>query len=177
MMRLPRAGRMGAIGLIHAVLVGSAAGGVVTTIAAKATAKGTIEICKSAANGMTGRSFSFTYTDHTGKAATVAVVGGGCSASLSVTAGNITIAEAATTGTVVQGIAVSPTYRQVSQKLATRTAVVKAPTGLSETVITYTNMTPGAQLKICKQAATNSTQLIGQPFSFSVNGGTATTVD
>src|SRR5580693_481603 len=132
MMRLPRAGRMGAIGLIHAVLVGSAAGGVVTAVAAKTPAKGTIEICKSAANGMTGRSFSFTYTDHTGKAASVAVVGGGCSAKLSVTAGNITIAEAAGSGTVVQTIAVSPTYRQVSQKLATRTVVARARAGLSE---------------------------------------------
>jgi hypothetical protein len=36
---------------------------------------------------------------------------------------------------------------------------------------------PAARLKICKQAASNSTQLIGQPFSFSVNGGAAFTID
>jgi hypothetical protein len=159
------------------IVVGTAAGGLASQLPARAAASGTIEICKSAANGMTGRSFNFTWADHTGAGGTVSVVGGGCSAAISVAGGQVTVTEAATPGTVVQKISLSPTGRKVSLTPATRTAIVRAPAGVAKTVITYVNKMPAAQLKICKQAASNSTQLIGQPFSFSVNGGPALTID
>jgi hypothetical protein len=159
------------------IVAGTAAGGLASQLPARAAASGTIEICKSAANGMTGRSFNFTWADHTGAGGTVSVVGGGCSAAISVAGGQVTVTEAATPGTVVQKISLSPTGRKVSLTPATRTAIVRAPAGGAETVITYVNKVPAAQLKICKQAASNSTQLIGQPFSFSVNGGPALTID
>ena len=38
--------------------------------------------------------------------------------------------------------------------------------------INFTNEPSSAEFKVCKQAAANSTQLIGDSFSFSVNGGT-----
>jgi hypothetical protein len=168
--------------LLPTLTVGSlAAGGVLTQLPAQAktaaAAKGTIEICKSSANGMTGTSFNFSYTDHTGAGGSLSVVGGGCSGPLSVAGGTVTVTEASNQGTKVQGISLSPSGRKVSINLGTGTAVVRAPAGGTETVVTYTNVVPGASLKICKQAASNSTQLIGQPFSFTVNGGPATTID
>lgn len=158
------------------IVAGTVAGGLSSQLPARAAASGTIEICKSAANGMTGRSFAFTWADHTGAGGTVSVVGGACSAAISVAGGQVTVTEEATAGTVVQKITVSPTARKVSLTPSTRTAIVRAPAGGTETVITYVNKVQAAQLKICKQAATNSTQLIGEPFSFSVNGGPAFTI-
>jgi hypothetical protein len=168
--------------LLPTLTVGSlAAGGVLTQLPAQAktnaAAKGTIEICKSSANGMTGSSFNFSWTDHTGAGGSTSVIGGQCSGPLSVAGGTVTVTEAANQGTKVQAISLSPSGRKVSINLGTGTAVVRAPAGGTETVVTYTNVVPGASLKICKQAAANSTQLIGQPFSFTVNGGPATTID
>lgn len=160
------------------VLAGTAAGGIYSSLPVQAAAaKGSIEICKSKANGMTGRTFTFTYTDKTGAVGSVNVEGGQCSTALSVAGGQVTVSEAATGNTVVQSITLSPTGRKVSIDTTTGTAVVRAPAGGTETVITFVNKVPPAQLKVCKQAASNSTQLVGQPFSFSINGGAATTID
>ena len=159
------------------ILIGPAAGSFSSQLPVYAAAKGTIEICKSSANGMTGRSFAFRWVDHTGANGAVSVAGGGCSAPISVAGGPVTVTEVATATTVVQRITLSPKGRTVSLNLITRTAKVRAPAGGTDTVITYVNKVPAAQLKICKQAASNSTQLIGQPFSFSVNGGAAFTID
>jgi hypothetical protein len=159
------------------LVVGTAAGSLSSQLPAHAAGGGTIEICKSAANGMTGRSFAFTWTDRTGATGGVSVVVGGCSAAISVAGGLVTVTEAASSTTVVQAIIMSPKGREVSLNLAKRTVTVRAPAGGTETLITYVNKVPAAQLKICKQAASNSTQLIGQPFSFSVNGGAALTID
>jgi len=159
------------------IVAGAAAGSLSSPLPAQAAKPGTIEICKSAANGMTGRSFNFTWADHTGAGGTVSVVGGGCSAAISVAGGQVTVTEVATPGTVVQKITLLPAGRKVSLTVSTRTAIVRAPAGGTETVITYANRVQDGQLKVCKQAASNSTQLIGEPFSFSVNGGPALTVD
>ena len=160
------------------LLAGTAAGGIYSSLPVQAAAaKGTIEICKSSANGMTGRTFTFTYTDKNGAGGSVNVEGGQCSSALSVAGGQVTVSEAATGTTVVQSITLSPTGRKVSIDTSTGTAVFRAPAGGTETVVTFVNQTPKAQLKVCKQAASNSTQLVGQPFSFSINGGAATTID
>lgn len=160
--------------LVPIVALGSTGGSVLTSVQVQAAAKGTIEICKSASNGMTGRSFSFTIS---GVGAPVSVVGGGCSAPISVSGGNHVVTEASTGSTVVQAITLSPAGRKVSLDVAKGTVTVRAPAGGTETVVTYVNKTTAGQLKICKQAASNSTQLIGEPFSFSINGGAAFTID
>jgi hypothetical protein len=164
--------------LLPALTVGSVAAGAFTQLPAQAASgPGTIEICKSSANGMTGRSFDFTWTDRHGATGSVSVVGGGCSSPISVAGGKVTVVEAQGGATVVQSIKTLPKLRVLSSNLGTGTAVIKAPAGGTETVVTFTNVVPSAEIKICKQAAANSTQLIGEPFSFSINGGSAFTVD
>ena len=162
--------------LLPALTVGSVAAGAFTQLPVHAASAGTIEICKSANNGMLGKSFSFTWADSAGHTGAVSVLGGGCSAPESVAGGNVAVLEAQGGTTAVKAIRVSPKARLVSDNLATGSVVAKAPAGGTETVITYVNYVPQAQLKVCKQAASDSTQLIGQPFSFTINGGTAFTV-
>jgi hypothetical protein len=163
--------------LLPTLTVGSVAAGAFTQLPAQAATPGTIEICKAATNGTTGQSFNFTYTDHLLVPKSVSVGGGLCSSPLSVAGGLVTVAEAPSSTWVVESIATLPKYRLVSSNLGTGTAVVRAPAGGTETVVTYTNVIPGAEIKVCKQAALDSTQLIGQPFSFSINGGAAFTID
>jgi hypothetical protein len=164
--------------LLPTLTVGSVAAGAFTQLPAHAEGRpGTIEICKSAANGMTGLSFNFTWTDSDGVSGSTSVEGGQCSAPESVAGGQVTVVEAQGGATVVQSIKTLPKARLLASNLSTGTAVVRAPAGGTETVVTYTNVIPGAELKVCKQAAANSTQLVGEPFSFSINGGAATTID
>ena len=163
--------------LLPTLTVGSVAAGAFTQLPAQAATPGKIEICKAATNGTTGQSFNFTYTDHLGVTGSVSVGGGLCSSPLSVAGGLVTVAEAPSSTWVVESIATLPKFRLVSSNIGTGTAVVRAPAGGTETVVTYTNVIPGAEIKVCKQAALDSTQLIGQPFSFSINGGAAFTID
>jgi hypothetical protein len=158
--------------------VGTVAAGAFTQLPVHAaTGRGTIEICKSANNGMLGKSFSFTWVDSAAATGAVSVLGGGCSAPESVAGGSVWVTEVQGGTTAVKAIRVSPSARLLADNLGAGTVTVKAPAGGTETVITYVNYVPKAQLKVCKQAAANSTQLIGQPFSFTINGGTAFTVD
>jgi len=163
--------------LLPILTVGSVAAGAFTLPAQAAVGRGTIEICKSSNNGMLGKSFSFTWVDSVAATGAVSVLGGGCSAPESVAGGNVTVTETQGGTTAVKAIRVSPISRLVSDNLASGTVVAKAPAGGTETVITYANYVPKAQLKVCKQAAADSTQLIGQPFSFTINGGTTFTVN
>jgi hypothetical protein len=163
--------------LLPTLTVGSVAAGAFTQLPAQAARPGQIEICKSSANGMTGQSFNFTYTDSAAVVRTVSVLGGGCSAAETVAGGLVTVVEAQGGTTVVQSIKTLPKARLVSSDLSSGTAIVKAPGGGTETVVTYANVVPGAEIKVCKQAATDSdAQLYGKPFSFSINGGSAFTV-
>jgi hypothetical protein len=66
----------------------------------RASAPGTLEICKSSANGMAGKSFSFSVDGGAG----IAVTGGGCSGPMSVASGSHTIVEAPTAGLQVKAI-------------------------------------------------------------------------
>src|SRR5471030_409876 len=88
----------------------------------KVSAAGTLEICKSAANGMSGKSFSFSVDGGAG----IAVTGGGCSGPMSVAAGPHTIVEAATAGLVVKAIKAN---HLVSNNLSTGTVTVTVKAG------------------------------------------------
>jgi hypothetical protein len=131
---------------------------------------GLIEICKSANNGMSGQSFSFTINGGT----PFTVVGGGCSAAITTPAGKNTVVEAPTSSTVVKAIKAKGA---LSVDLASGTVVLKVKAGTKpsgETVVTYTNAPLAALgLKVCKQAGPISPSLIGDKFSFTENGGAA----
>ena len=141
------------------------------------TNRGTIEICKSSRFGMAGRPFQFTISTSSGTSAPFTVFGGGCSGPISTPAGLNTVVEAPTKGLQVFAI----TSRHViSKDLATGTIVVRVKafsTPADERLVTYVNQPiPADGLKVCKSAATDSPSLVGQPFSFTENGGPAYSV-
>ena len=165
--------RLGALAALTLVV------GTLPLVASAATAStnttttwGTLEICKSAANGMTGLPFQFSVS---GSASTVSVVGGGCSSPLTVPSGKETVTELATglpAGDSVTSITVSPSGRLVSKTLSAKTVTVKVPansTVTNETVAHFTNKVQPGQLKICKVSANSN--LVGNLFSFTENGG------
>lgn len=151
--------------------------GTLTSVAQSAGATtattGTVEICKSGANGMTGINFVFSVSGLA--AGTVTVKGGQCSAPLTVTAGHNTITETAANlpaGDRVSKMAVSPPSRAISRDLATRSVVVAVPPGTTatnETLVTYTNVVPPGTLKVCKISGNPTLQ--GSMFTFTLNGG------
>jgi hypothetical protein len=139
----------------------------------RASAPGTLEICKAAANGMAGKSFSFSVDGGAG----IAVAGGGCSGPMTAAAGSHTIVEAPTAGLQVKAIKAN---HLVSKDIThgTVTVTVKAgSTAATETLVTYTNeANPAIGLKVCKSAAADSPSLVGDQFSFTENGGPAFSV-
>jgi hypothetical protein len=139
----------------------------------RVSAPGTLEICKAAANGMSGKTFSFSVDGGAG----IAVTGGGCSGPMSVAAGSHTIVEAPTTGLQVKAITAN---HLVSKDLnhGTVTVTVKAgSTAGNETLVTYTNLaSPAVGLKVCKAAGASSPSLVGDQFSFTENGRAAFSV-
>ena len=134
------------------------------------TGPGTLEICKSSAHGMSGTPFHFTVNG-----SPLTVNGGACSGALSKAPGQYTIIEAATAGLEVQRIKAN---RVVSKDVAARKVVVTVKAGstpATETLVTYTNRPlPAVGLKICKQ--TPDQTLVGDLFSFTKNGGPASSV-
>jgi len=149
--------------------------GGVSVVAANAATKthsnGTIEICKSADNGMAGRSFKFSLNG----ANPITVAGGGCSAPISTPWGENTVSELPTSGLVVAAIT---SNHLVSADEAHGSAVVrvhKGSTAADETVVTFVNEPNKALgLKICKAA---DPELVGSPFSFTENGGGAFSIN
>jgi hypothetical protein len=145
-----------------------------------ATTTGTVELCKSGANGMTGKTFNFHITGLQGRTNPVTVTGGGCSSALKVTSGHQTVTETATglpAGDTVSAITTSPSGDLVSTNLSARSAVINVRAGSTtsnETVVHVTNRISPAQIKICK--ATPASDLVGQPFTFTENNGTPFTV-
>ena len=149
-------------------------GGVTAVAASAATTSrstGTIEICKSADNGMSGKSFNFSLNG--GPA--IPVSGGGCSGPIQTSWGENTVSEAASAGTIVASI---QSNHLVSEDLSTRSAVVrvhKGSTAGDETLVTFVNApNKSLGLKVCKQS---SPDLVGQPFSFTESGGPAYSVN
>jgi hypothetical protein len=154
-----------------AIVCALATAGVLTVGAHAAFAQtGTLEICKSSANGMSGREFQFSVSG----GPTITVKGGRCSGPFSVPAGNRTITELPTTpATDVDSIVVRPSARNLG--LTGNTATVLVPDGstaANETRITFTNVPGGGatgDLKICK--LTDTPAFVGRLYTFHVNGG------
>src|ERR1700736_2879208 len=113
----------------------------------QAPAPGTIEICKSASNGMAGLPFQFSLNG----GAAITVNGGACSGPITAPAGANTVVEAPNSGTQVVGIRSNHT---ISRNIATGTIkvnVIAGSTPSTETLVTYINSRPRALgLKICK---------------------------
>jgi hypothetical protein len=154
--------------LLFAGFVPAHAGAATARPAAKsAVTLGTLEVCKAAANGMSGRAFQFSVNG----GAAFAVTGGGCSGPMSVASGSTTVVETATADTQVAAIKAN---HLVSKDLSSRSATVTVKAGstpANETLVTYTNKSlPVLGLKVCKAAAANSPGLVGQSFSFGENG-------
>jgi hypothetical protein len=142
----------------------------VLAVGAQAASAQVIEICKSSANGMSGRSFQFSVTG----GAQVSVNGGRCSGPIQVAGAQVTITEAQSNpATDVYATTVRPSLRKVSENLAGRSVTVTTgATTSSETLVTFTNQPAGGNLgtvKVCK--LTQTPAYLGRLFSFSVNGG------
>jgi hypothetical protein len=135
---------------------------------------GTIEICKSSANGMAGKSFSFKLDNGT----PFTVKGGSCSGPISASAGTHTVTETPASGTEVQDITVSPSANLVNKAGNSVTvSVTQGSTAANETLVTFYNQPTGGvngYLKVCK--ASPDTALQGSDFSFTENGGPAFSV-
>src|SRR5512142_2012725 len=86
----------------------------VLAVGANAASAQVIEICKSSANGMSGRSFQYSITG----GPTVSVNGGRCSGPITVAGATATITEAQSNpATDVASVSVRPSLRLVSQDL------------------------------------------------------------
>ncbi len=143
----------------------------VLAVGAQAASANVIEICKSSANGMSGRSFQYSISG----GPSVSVTGGRCSGPISnLPAGNVTVTEGVSNpATDVAAVTVRPSLRKVSQDLVNRSVTVTTGTSTSsETLVTFTNQPAGGNygtLKVCK--LTQTPAYLGRLFSFSVNGG------
>ncbi len=153
------------------VLVGAG----VLVIGAQAASAQVIEICKSSANGMSGRDFSYTVAPSGGSSFAVGPIKGGrCSGPITVSGASATITEAASDpATDVKSVTVRPSARKTSEDLANRKVTVQTGASTaSETLVTFTNQPAGGNygsLKVCK--LTETPAYLGRQFSFSVNGG------
>ncbi len=153
-----------------AVLFGIVTVGVLA-VGAQAASANVIEICKSSANGMSGRSFQYSISG----GPSVSVTGGRCSGPISnLPAGNVTVTEGVSSpATDVHAVTVRPSIRKVSEDLVNRSVTVTTGTSTaSETLVTFTNQPAGGNygtLKVCK--LTQTPAYLGRLFSFSVNGG------
>src|SRR3954469_21713381 len=144
---------------------------------------GSIEVCLAATNDMGGKPIQFSLNG----GAPISVKGGRCSGAIDVTPGPITITEV-DPATAVTALDVKPSYRAISADLPHETAVVAVPggsTASTRTVVTFTNagslgIPPGpvptttGTIEICASGANGMT---GKAFQYSLNGGSAITVN
>jgi len=152
-----------------AVLFAVASVGVLA-VGAHAASAASIEICKSSANGNSGKLFTYHVNGGTG----ITVAGGRCSGAIQLAANaNTTIAEdQSNPATDVSVIQVRPSVWQVSQSLPGRSVVVNPGTSTGSGLVTFTNQPAGGNfgtLKVCKLTQTPS--FVGRLFSFSAAGG------
>jgi hypothetical protein len=152
-----------------AVLFAVASVGVLA-VGVHAASANVVEICKSSANGMSGRSFQYTITG----GSSVSVNGGRCSGPITVAGATVTITEAQSNpATDVASTTVRPSIRKLSEDLPNRSVTVTTGASTSsETLVTFTNQPAGGNfgtLKVCK--LTQTPAYLGRLFSFSVNGG------
>ena len=169
--------RVGAIGVIAAAALAVCA-------PAQATLSGgSIEVCLAATNDMGGKAVQFSLNG----GAPMSVRGGRCSGAIDVTPGPITVTEV-DPDTAVTAVDVKPSYRAISADLPHETAVVAVPGGSTpstRTVVTFTNagslgIPPGpvptttGTIEICASSANG---MSGKAFQYSLNGGSAFTVN
>ncbi len=143
----------------------------VLAVGAQAASANVIEICKSSANGMSGRTFQYSITGGT----QVSVNGGRCSGPITVAgaAGDHHRGRSPTRPPTSTSTTVRPSIRKVSEDLANRSVTVTTGASTSsETLVTFTNQPAGGNygtLKVCK--LTETPAYLGRLFSFSANGG------
>jgi hypothetical protein len=152
-----------------AVLFAVASVGVLA-VGAHAASAASIEICKSSANGNSGKIFTY----HVNGGSSISVAGGRCSGAIQLAANtNTTITEdQSNPATDVASIVVRPSIWQVSQDLVGRSVVVNPGVSTGSGLATFTNQPAGGNfgtLKICK--LTQTPAFLGRLFSFSANGG------
>jgi YVTN family beta-propeller protein len=141
---------------------------------AGARTSGTLEICKSAANGAAGQAFSFTATSGSGAVVTATVKGGTCSSPLSTPAGSYTVVEDLSSGLWgMAGAQVVPPSALLSENDSAGKVKVTVSAN-AETQVTVINAAASATVKVCKWSA--ASQLQGAQFSFTVNGQPVTAV-
>jgi hypothetical protein len=156
-------------------VVAVAAAGVLV-VGVHAASAGTLEICKSGANGMAGKTFHYTVTPGGAAAGyniTPAGSGFTCTSVINTGAANtqatVTESDVSTTSEV-QSITVIPSARKVSDNLAAKSVTVNLGTSTAnETQVRYTNQPLGGTsgiLKVCK--LTQTPAFLGRSFSFSV---------
>ncbi len=162
--------------LRRAVVVFAIATVGVLAFGAQAASASVIEICKSSANGMSGRTFQYSILG----GASVSVNGGRCSGPITVAGSSVTITEAQSNpATDVASTTVRPSLRKLSENLPGRSVTVQTGASTSsETLVTFTNQPAGGTygtLKICKFTSTPA--YLGRLFSFRVNGGPLVSVE
>jgi hypothetical protein len=156
-------------------VVAVAAAGVLV-VGAHAASAGTLEICKSGANGMAGKTFHFTVSPGGAAAGyNVKPAGAGftCTSVINTGAANtsatVTESDVDTTSEVAS-ISVIPSSRKVSENLGAKQVVVNlGTTTANETQVRFTNQPPNGTsgiLKVCK--LTQTPAFLGRSFSFSV---------
>jgi hypothetical protein len=174
-----------------AILVAVAVGALLGAGAQAALAQGTLIVCQSSANGMTGTDFQFSVNGGT----PFTVGGGRCSGALPTAAGDVTVRQLQTSPeTDVSAISVLVTrlVRSVSPNpnLAERRVVVRVSDGtttLNATRATFTNEPAGdavgdpggggstgqgtGVLEVCKLMAPGEPAFDGRPFEFRIDGG------
>ena len=160
-----------------AVVVAVAALGILA-VGAQAASAGTLEICKSGANGMAGKTFHYTVSpggNALGYNITPAGSGFTCTSVIDTGAANTqaTVTESdVTTTSEVASIAVIPSSREIpgTKDLALKKVTVSlGTTTFNETQVRYTNQPVGGNngtLKVCK--LTETPAFVGRLFSFQV---------
>jgi hypothetical protein len=130
---------------------------------------GTLEICKSSANGVTG-SFVFNVSG-----VSVTVPAGACSAPFQVPAGTRTVHENARTGYGLVSASTNPSDRLVSVNTSTRDVVVTVVPGdiSTQTIVTFVNQHLTGTLKVCQVAGTGVAT--GASFGFTNSAVSGTT--
>lgn len=161
-----------------AVVVAVAAAGILV-VGAQAASAGTLEICKSGANGMTGKTFNFAIVPNVGATVNTSVkpTGGSftCTSVINLplaTSATVTESDPIGQTTETQSITVIPSSREVAgtnSAAARRVTVNLGTTTANETLVRFVNQPPGGTsgiLKVCK--LTQTPAFIGRSFSFSV---------
>src|SRR6478609_5350347 len=124
---------------VLALVLGLGLVGAVGSPAVATGSTGTIEICKTGAGPGVSGSFQFTVSGLAGQTFSVPV--GQCSQPITVTAGQVTVTEAAREGYQLASVASLPAGSLVSSDLTARTATLTVAAGdvANQTIVTFTN--------------------------------------